>query len=74
MNNNYLAGKIKFARYLITRADEKGFSHGEKHYLLQSALILLHEAQHEMDSDSVSILDRHQVEIIEEDEVNHIPF
>lgn len=62
---------IKLARYLITEADSKGLTHGEKHYLQQTALYLLHKAQCEVDQGSVSTLDRHEVKDLE---ASDIPF
>lgn len=38
---------IQMARFLLTEADSRGLTHGEKHYLIQTALHLLNKAQKE---------------------------
>jgi hypothetical protein len=55
-----VAGQIKLARYLISEADNRGLSHGEKHFLMQTALFILHKVQNTLDDDTVSLIERHQ--------------
>lgn len=35
---------LQMVRFLLQRADQKGLTHGEKHYLIQTALFLQAEA------------------------------
>lgn len=38
------AAKIYLARFLLTLADRRGMTHGEKHYVIQTVLMLLANA------------------------------
>lgn len=60
---------LKLSRYLITRADEKGMTHGEKHFFLQTCLQLLHEAQDKLGDDSSWIFDRHEVKNLDPSDI-----
>jgi len=41
-------GDIYLARYLLTMADKRGLTHGEKHYIIQTAIKLLVQAGDEL--------------------------
>lgn len=56
-----LAAKVKLVRFLLSKSDNRGLSHGEKHYFIQTALMLLHEVQRDID-DNHNIMERHQIE------------
>lgn len=66
-----IAALIKLCRFLVTRADSKGMTHGEKHYLLQTVLQLLHSAQDKVQPDKASVVELHQVPDLN---VSDIPF
>jgi hypothetical protein len=36
---------LKMAAYLLTKADERGFTHGEKHHFIQVALSLISDVR-----------------------------
>jgi hypothetical protein len=40
-----VASKVKMTRWLLTKADSRGLTHGEKHYLIQTALFILADVQ-----------------------------
>lgn len=40
-----VASKVKMTRWLLTKADSRGLTHGEKHYLIQTALFILADIQ-----------------------------
>jgi len=61
---------VNVARYLLTIADQRGLTHGEKHYLIQSALHVLRLAQNEL-HDSQSSTFGNEVSTIE---VSDFPF
>lgn len=43
-----IAQLVKLARYLITRADSRGLTHGEKHFIMQTALHVLAQADDDL--------------------------
>lgn len=43
---------LKLVHYLLSRADERGMTHGEKHHLLQVAGMEMREAEHILGDDS----------------------
>lgn len=63
------AARLKLARFLISEADNRGLTHGEKHYLMQTALFLMHQAQTMIDSESISVLERHEVKDLDPSEI-----
>ena len=62
------AAQVKLARYLISEADNRGLTHGEKHYLMQTALFLLHKAQDTLQGHR-STLEQHQVTELSESDI-----
>jgi len=61
---------IRLSRYLLTLADSKGLTHGEKHYLIQTSLHLIHQAEISL-SNGAAPLEHHQ---LDEPDVSDIPF
>jgi len=59
---------VKMARFLMARADQRGLTHGEKHYLIQTALSLLTEAHTLMTGEQALLYGENDI-----DEA-HIPF
>lgn len=43
---------IRLSRFLLTKADSRGLTHGEKHYLIQTTLALLLDAQSKLHTPS----------------------
>lgn len=73
-DREHAAAMVKLARYLISEADDRGLTHGEKHYLMQAALYLLHKAQTQLNPDGSSSIDRHEVKTLSPEDVSDIPF
>jgi len=66
-----VAQLIKLARYLITRADNRGRTHGEKHYMMQTALDIMAQAEFDLKRrDGGGIEDTRQYE----PDMSDIPF
>jgi len=61
--------QIKLARFLLTRADNRGFTHGEKHYIIQTALWLLMDATYKLDGLNSSFDMRNEVEEISSSDI-----
>lgn len=68
------AASVKLVRYILTQADSRGLTHGEKHYLMQTALFLLHDVQGKLDLGGLSVLERHEVPDLRLEDVKDIPF
>lgn len=60
--------EIYLARYLLTLADNRGLTHGEKHYIIQTVLKLLQEAGNTL-GDNQSRLWTNEVDNIEPSDI-----
>jgi len=61
---------LKLSRYLLSEADSKALTHGEKHYLIQTALYLIHKATALLDGNNMGI-ERHEIDSLN---ASDIPF
>jgi len=68
---NTAVAEMHLARFLISEADNRGLTHGEKHFMMQTALYFLHKAETRVSGGQVSVIERHQVETLP---VEDIPF
>lgn len=68
--NDHIRREVRLIRYLMSRADDKGLTHGEKHHIIQACLMILRQVEYELGGE-VDIVERNKLEI---DEVGDIPF
>jgi len=61
--------QIKLARYLITKGDTRGMTHGEKHYFLQTSLALLSDAQFKLGDHNYNTFGRNEVQTLEPSDI-----
>lgn len=61
---------VNVARFLLTIADKRGLTHGEKHYLIQSALHVLRLSASELNDNQSSTFGNE----ISTPDVSDIPF
>lgn len=50
---------IKLARYLMSRADKRGMTHGEKHHIIEVCLSELCDALFQLGDSSYSVVTQH---------------
>lgn len=69
---NDVRAKVKMARWLLTKADSRGLTHGQKHYLIQTALYILADVQSIIGATGGDLAN--EVTVLAPDDVGDIPF
>jgi hypothetical protein len=52
-----LRARLQLIRYLVSSTDQRGLTHGEKHYLLQTVLAEVVKAQRDLDDGANLLVD-----------------